>query len=168
MGRLENKQVSLAAVHTPKVWGPSWLYAQVYSESVHFAPPLGSALPQGLPGSGPVHLSLPWSLAPVFAPQSVPLHCGQREPLNTCVKSHPSSVQILLWLPAHPRAKAQVPPVAHRALPNDLLVHPSLTPLQPQWPPSCFLNIPDTFQPQGLCTGCFPCPDLRWLLLYLL
>lgn len=64
-----------------------------------------------------------------------------------------------LMAPSSPRAKAKVPTGAHRALPHDLPVYPSFTLLQP-----LFLNIPDAFLPQGLCTGCFPGPDLQWLL----
>lgn len=38
----------------------------------------------------------------------------------------------------------------------DLISHPPhhLTQLQPLWPPSCVLNMPKLFLPEGLCTGC--------------
>lgn len=158
MGGPDCKQVSLVAVHTPKSVGIFLALLFPHCPRLFRIRPLLTPSSAGPAHRwpGPAPLSLPCSLVPVLAPQSVPLHSHQRATSLFC--SAPSVA------PSSPRAKAKVLTEAQVAPPQDLRVSPSLTLLRPPWPPGCFLNIPDAFLPQGLCTGCFPCPDLQWLL----
>ena len=107
-----------------------------------------TALP--LPGPGHRHFPPrdqppPWASCSLLyppPPHSVPT-CSQREPLNTCLKFCPSSVQ-------NPSMAPSAPLINPRSLQRPAI-------LSPRSLHSSHTGLLD--DPQGLCTSCSHCPE---------
>lgn len=71
---------------------------------------------------------------------------------QSCLCTAPSS----LWLPSSPRTKSQSLRLAFEALPGSATPSFRLSYTRPKFQ---FLEYAVPFLPQGLCTGCSPCPE---------